>query len=298
MRHLCKQFTVLATLCCCLVLATSVQAQVVRNEKNFIQGGHSGAWYNLAAPGHGLFIEVTDDDDSPTGKSVFAAWFAFNDDEQIWLIAQGDVIKQSDGYAAMLDVGIYDGDEFPPNYNPSHTIRRSWGKIVLTFTGCDEAHIVWDATRPGFADGELDLRRLTTVSGTGCIPNLGGQTAADDHGDDWQSATFLTDLSASQHSLDARLEVKGDVDVFAFTLSSTRNVQFYTFGPVDLDTVGTLYRIVNFKEVKVTEDDNGTSLKGFKIEAQLGAGSYTLHVRGKNDNVKGDYRLWYQLSSG
>ncbi len=298
MHQIVKLFTALPTICCIIGLASPLQAQVVKTEKNFIQGGHSGAWYDVTEPGHGIFIEVMDDEGSPTGKSVFAAWFAFHNDEQIWLIAQGDVIKESDGYAAVLDMGIYEGDEFPPDYDPRQTIRRSWGDAVLTFTGCDEAHIMWDTTRTGFKDGELDLHRLTTISGSGCIPNLGGDTVADDHGDTWDTATYLTDLSTAQHSLDATLEVKGDVDVFAFTLTGTRNLQFYTFGPVDLDTVGTLYKIVNFKEVKVAEDDNGTDLHGFKLEEQLSAGNYTLHVSGKNDNVKGDYRLWYQMGSG
>lgn len=298
MCHIVRSFTTLLALCSTILLSGLAQAQVVRTEKNFIQGGHSGAWYDVAQPGHGLFVEVMDDAGSATGKSVFAAWFAFHDDQQIWLIGQGDVIKESDGYAALLEVGIYEGNEFPPDYRPNETIRSDWGEIVLTFTGCDEAQVLWDATGPGFEDGELELRRLTTISGTGCIPNLGGEVADDDHGDNWASATYLTNLGTTQRSLDAMLEVKGDIDVFAFTLTSTRNVQLYTFGLDDPDTVGTLYKIVNSKEVKVTENDNGTGLLGFKIEEQLGAGSYTLHVRGKNDNVKGSYRLYYQLGDG
>jgi hypothetical protein len=298
MCHIVKSFTTLLALLSTIVLSGLAQAQVVKTEKNFIQGGHSGAWYDVAQPGHGLFVEVMDDAGSATGKSVFAAWFAFHDDQQIWLIGQGDVIKENDGYAALLEVGIYEGNEFPPDYRPNETIRSDWGEIVLTFTGCDEAQILWDATGPGFEDGELEMRRLTTISGTGCIPNLGGEAADDDHGDSWASATYLTNLGTTQRSLDAMLEVKGDIDVFAFTLTSTRNVQLYTFGLDNLDTVGTLYKIVNSKEVKVTENDNGTGLLGFKIEEQLGVGSYTLHVRGKNDNVKGGYRLYYQLGDG
>ena len=265
MRHIIKSFTVILAICT-IALTGPLQAQAVKTEKNFIQGGHSGAWYDVSKPGHGLFIEVMDDEDSPTGKSVFAAWFAFHDDQQIWLIGQGDVIKESDGYTALLEVGIYEGNEFPPDYDPLDTIRSDWGEIVLTFTGCDEAKVMWDATSPGFEDGELELRRLTTIAGSNCIPNLGGEAADDDHGDSWDTATYLTNLGTTQRSLDAKLEVKGDVDVFAFTLTGTRTVQFYTFGPSDLDTVGVLYKVVNFKEVKVIEDDNGTGLQGFKIE--------------------------------
>lgn len=296
MRQLCKQSVSLAATCCFLALASPAQA--ADTPKNFIQGGHSGAWYDITRPGHGLFIEVMDDETSPTGKSVFAAWFAFHNDEQIWLIAQGDVIKEIDGYAALLEVGIYEGDEFPPAYDPRETVRRDWGDMVLTFTGCERAHVMWDSTRPGFQDGELNLQRLTSIAGAGCIPNFGGDNVDDDHGDTWDTATFLTDLGTSQRWLEAQLEVKGDIDVFAFTLTGNRSLQFYTFGPFDIDTVGTLYKIVNFKEVKVAEDDNGTGLLGFKIEAQLGAGTYTLHVSGKNDNVKGAYRLWYQMGGG
>ena len=40
----------------------------------WFQGGHTGAWYNSAQDGHGLFLEVLSDPSTTTGMQVFAAW--------------------------------------------------------------------------------------------------------------------------------------------------------------------------------------------------------------------------------
>jgi len=270
-------------------------AQDGASENNFIQGGHSGAWYNVAQPGHGLFVEVLDDETSPTGKEIFLAWFAFFNGRQVWLVGQGDVTRVGDGQMAEIDVDLFEGNDFPPDYDPDRTTARYWGELTLSFTGCELALLEWSSVIQGYGSGELDLRRLTSISGSRCDPDLGGEDKLDDHGDTWETGTFLTSLGSTTRRISGQLEERGDVDVFVFELAKPAAFVGYTLSSTALDTVGTLYRIVNFQEVSVTTDDNSGLDNGFLIERSLTAGSYSLHVVGK-DGAKGPYDFYFKAT--
>ena len=273
-------------------ISLNVASADAETENNFIQGGHSGAWYNVAQPGHGLFIEVLNDSSSPTGKEIFTAWFAFFEDEQIWIIAQGDVIKEADGFRAYLEASIYEGNDFPPDYDPGQTMESAWGTLVLSFTGCDKAHLEWDSEVAGYGTGELDLRRLTTIADSQCIPDMGGEASKDDHGDDWGTATYIS-LESQTQVIESWLEEEGDVDVFAFEITVSLDVILYTLGPSNTDTVGTLYQIRGNNEVEIAFDDNSSSNNGFMITKHLTPGTYTLHVKGKMKSTTGPYNFYY-----
>ena len=273
-------------------ISTNAAAADTESVNNFIQGGHSGAWYNVAQSGHGLFIEVLDDSSSPTGKEIVAAWFAYFDDEQIWLLAQGDVIKEGDGFKAYLDASIFEGNDFPPDYDPGQTMESAWGTLVLGFTGCDKAHLEWDSEVTGYGTGELDLRRLTTIADSECIPDMSGEALKDDHGDDWETATYIS-LESQTQAIESWLEEEGDVDVFAFEITASLDVILYTLGPSNTDTFGTLYQIKGNEEVEIAFDDNGSGNNGFMIKENLAPGTYTLHVKGKIKRTTGAYNFYY-----
>jgi hypothetical protein len=279
----------LALLCS---VSTNLAAADAETVNNFIQGGHSGTWYNIAQPGHGLFIEVLNDSSSPTGKEIVAAWFAYFEGEQIWLLAQGDVIEEGDGFRAYLEASIFDGNDFPPDYDPGETMESAWGTLVLSFTGCDKAHLEWDSELTGYGTGELDLRRLTTIAESQCIPDLGGEEGKDDHGDSWTTATYIS-LESDTHGIDSWLEEQGDIDVFAFEISASLDVILYTLGPSDTDTVGTLYRIEGNSEVEIAFDDDSSDYNGFLIKKHLTPGTYTIHVKGKKERTTGPYNFYY-----
>jgi len=276
------------------LLAGPAVAQDTGTSGVFIQGGHSGTWYDVTQPGHGLFVEVLDDTTSPTGKEVLAAWFGYFDGRQIWLLGQGDVIPSDGRYVAVLDVSIYEGNDFPPRYDRDQTGATHWGELSLEFRGCDQATLRWESALEGYGAGELALRRLTRMADSQCIPDLGGQTPGDDHGDTWETGTYLTGITGSTRVVEGTLEIKGDVDVFVVTFSEPRELTVYTLGPGELDTVGTLYEVVDYEEEFVVEEDEGSHFGGFMIIESLPAGTYSLHVRGKDDRVRGPYKLFYK----
>lgn len=259
-----------------------------------IQGGHTGTWYNLDQPGHGLFVEVLNDAASLTGKEVIVAWFAYIDGQRTWLLAQGDVIDVDDGQQALLDVTLYEGNDFPPGYDPGQTVGMPWGSMILTFNGCEEAYLEWDSSLTQYGTGALDLRRGTKPAESTCNPELGGGTPLDDHGDTWTAGTFLSNLGVFAQSIDGNLEEPGDVDVFLFTLTSGANFRVYTLGPGHTNTMGILYEVVDNQEVLVDMSDDNEVDDGFEIEAYLAGGNYALHVQGSSEAVRGAYRLYYE----
>lgn len=288
-----------ATAAAGLVLALAADPLPAQSEETvytFIQGGHSGAWYLPSQPGHGLFVEVLDDASSATGKEVFVAWFAFVDGRPTWVVGQGDVIRRDDGHVAVIEASVYEGNDFPPDYDPRRTVQTFWGEMLLSFEGCEQAKLEWDSVLQGYGTGSLVLRRLTRIAGSTCDPDLGGGTRQDDHGDDWETGTYLTDISASTRKRTGRLEQAGDVDVFVFRLTDNSRFLGYTRGPGQLDTIGTLYEIVDFEEVEIATDDDSSLLGGFLIEENLPPGDYSLHIRGKDDRELGEYAFYYSAT--
>jgi hypothetical protein len=260
---------------------------------NFIQGGHSGTWYDPANPGHGLFVEVLDKPIVATGKEMLVAWFAFFDGNPIWLLAQGDVVADGEGFRAVLKVLIFEGNDFPPRFDPNMSSMEEWGEMVLSFTGCDLAHLSWDSDIAAYGEGDLDLIRLTNVADSVCFPDLAGDPKTDDHGNSWTTGTYLSDIGVETRKLPSELEKAGDVDVFVFTVANSVEFSAYTLSERDTDTMAVLYEIVDYREIEVARNDDGGLFKGFQIEKYLFPGTYSLHVSGKDDEV-GDYDLYYR----
>ena len=121
---------------------------------------------------------------------------------------------------------------------------------------------------------------------------MGGEALKDDHGDDWETATYISPESQTQ-AIESWLEEEDDVDVFAFELTASLFVILYTLGPGDTDTFGTLYQIKGNKEVEIAFDDNGSSNNGFMIKKHLTPGIYTVHVKGKIKRTTGAYNFYY-----
>ena len=294
-RHA-KPAMLTASLAALLLLAAPAAALNPGKTNVLIQGGHSGTWFDVYAPGHGLFVEVLNDPTSPTGKEVLVAWFAYFDGLQAWLIGHGDVVPMDGGFHAVIDVSIFEGNDFPPHYDPQQTEGSDWGQLVLAFTGCDQATLHWESVIPGYGAGDLNLRRLSQIADSKCIPDLGGEDKVDDHGDSWGTGTYLTAPGIQAQSIEGNLEERGDVDVFLFTLGASRTFTAYTLGPTDTDTVGTLYRLEGYAEVKVATDDDSSHFGGFMIVEPLTPGTYSLHVAGKGDVERGPYVLYYKAT--
>ena len=276
-------------------LLTGASAPALGAGGTTVQGGHSGGWYNLGQSGHGLFVEVIDHAASPTGKRVVAAWYAFFNGRQIWIVAVGDVIQQGDGQVAVMQAYIYEGNDFPPGYDPGQTDEIPWGELRIWFVGCDDAVIEWASTVPGYGSGTLQVQRLTTISGTTCDPELGGLPPPDDHGDTWETGTSFPARLTYNDAIEGRNESRDDIDVFVFTLADGQRIVLFTLG--SSDTRGTLYRIANNRETELANDDNSGVAKNFVIEAELAAGTYSIHVRPTLTGIYGGYTLFLQTDN-
>jgi hypothetical protein len=258
-----------------------------------VQGGHSGGWYNLNQSGHGVFAEILDDPSSPTGKRMVLAWYAFFEGRQVWILAVGNVVPDGEGQTAVMTAWIYEGNGFPPDYNPDLTNEIVWGEIRMYFIGCDEAVIEWDSIIEGFGSGSLEVQRLTTISGTTCDPDPGGQPP-DDHGDSWETATAFQQRLTYNDFFEGVHENRDDVDVFIFTLADNQTLAIFTLGPSD--TVGTLYRIENNRETEIATDDDSGIIRNFFIEEDLQSGTYSIHVAPTELGIYGGYRIYIQTN--
>ena len=279
----------------CALLATLVPCNTAfAQDRIVIQGGHSGGWYNLDQSGHGVFAEVIDHPASPTGKRVVLAWYAFFEGQQVWLLAVGDVVENEDGQVAVMTTWIYEGNGFPPNYDPAQTNEIVWGETRLYFLNCNEAVLEWDSIISGYGTGFLEVERLTTISGTTCDPDLVTQPGNDDHGNTWQTATAFTERLTYNDFIEGLHETRDDVDVFVFTLSDSQTLAIFTTGPTD--TVGTLYRIADNTETEIAMDDDSGISKNFFMEEDLQSGTYSIHVEPAELGVFGGYRIYIQTN--
>ena len=262
----------------------------------WVQGGHTGAWYNRDQNGHGLFVEILSDSSTPTGVRVLLAWYAYLDGEQIWILAEGPVVQQGNRQKAFLEAWIYSGGDFPPFFDASMVEQDVWGTMSLQFNGCHAADFTWDTSYPGFTSGQLGLERLSTILDSDCDPDLGGDSGggiSDDHGNTWQTATFLHPDVGIEGSINPR----NDVDVFELDFTSITDlarIQVQTTSG-SLDTTGELFRLVDNVEHSVAFDDDSGVNKNFLLDVGLlEPGRYTVHV--KTFTGTGDYTIWYQLS--
>jgi hypothetical protein len=122
--------------------------------------GITGAWYNPAQSGHGLFIEVLPDD------LFYASWFAFNPEgtQQTWFTGVG---TYSGNTATITAVEQPTGGRWIPNFDPSQVVRNPWGTLTFTFTDCDHGRVDFNSTA-GYGTGSMNLTRLTQPAGLAC----------------------------------------------------------------------------------------------------------------------------------
>lgn len=135
--------------------ATDLPAPVVT-----IGAGFTGAWYDPAQSGHGLFIEVL------TGNRFYASWFAFNPagTGQAWFTGVG---TYSGNTATIASVVIPTGGRWIPNFDPSQVVVNPWGTLSFTFTDCNHGRVDFSSVA-GYGSGNMNLTRLTQPLGLSC----------------------------------------------------------------------------------------------------------------------------------
>ena len=122
--------------------------------------GITGAWYDPAQSGHGLFIEVL------TGNRFYASWFAFNPagTEQSWFTGVG---TYSGNTAIVASVVMPTGARWIPNFDPGQIVNNAWGTLSFTFTDCNHGRVDFSSVA-GYGSGSMNLTRLTQPAGLAC----------------------------------------------------------------------------------------------------------------------------------
>ncbi len=123
-----------------------------------ITAAMTGAWYDPAQSGHGLFFEVLPE------QRFLAWWFTFDPDgKQAWF---GGVGTYS-GNRATLTALRTQGGRFIPNFNPANVSSPTWGTLTFTFSSCNSG-LVEFSSDVGFGTGSMPLTRLTLPLGLSC----------------------------------------------------------------------------------------------------------------------------------
>jgi hypothetical protein len=122
----------------------------------------SGSWWNSDQEGHGISLEVMDDD-----SAVFY-WYVYNPDgSPTFLVAagqvQGSTIFANAWHQTGMRWGIWDDTEM--NQVP-------WGQLSLDFHDCNHATLTWSSdlsdTSIPHGQGSLEMERLTTIGQLQC----------------------------------------------------------------------------------------------------------------------------------
>jgi hypothetical protein len=141
--------------------ATGVIVVVVPGAPPFAIGpGITGAWYDPAQSGHGLFIEVLPD------SRFYASWFAFTPgvSAQSWFTGVG---IYSGNTATITAVEQATGGRWIPNFDPSQIVRNAWGTLIFTFSDCNHGTVDFSSVL-GYGTGSMNLTRLTQPAGLTC----------------------------------------------------------------------------------------------------------------------------------
>jgi hypothetical protein len=122
--------------------------------------GFTGAWYDPAQIGHGLFMEIL-----PRNR-VFVGWFTFNPagTEQAWFAGVG---TYSSNVVTITAVEQPTGGRWIPNFDPSQVVDKPWGTLTFTFGDCNHGEVVFDSLA-GYGMGSMNVTRLTQPAGLSC----------------------------------------------------------------------------------------------------------------------------------
>jgi hypothetical protein len=122
-----------------------------------IDAGFSGSWFNTAAGGHGINLEVL----SPS--QVALAWYVFDGQGvPLWLVGAGAI----SGNRATVSVSRAQGMTFG-SFMPAPSIV-SWGTVTLTFSSCGSGTMQYTSTQAGFGSGTFPISRLTAIDRVKC----------------------------------------------------------------------------------------------------------------------------------
>ncbi len=139
-------------------IATAVHLPVAAAS---LPAGISGSWYNPEQSGHGLSVEILDQ------QRALGYWYVYDPDgNPIHLYLDGTIEQTSIISDAYYSSGMRFG-----SFDPLDHQLGLWGTVTLTFSDCDSATLQWNAhgeAGAGFGVGETSLTRLSAIAGLPC----------------------------------------------------------------------------------------------------------------------------------
>lgn len=149
----------------------------------------SGSWWNSQQNGHGISLEVMDND-----TAVFY-WYVYNPDgSPTFLVAAGQVQGQTIFANAWHQTGMRWGI-----WDDSETNQVPWGQLQLDFHDCNHATLTWSSdlndTSIPHGQGSLEMERLTTIGQLQCADTRSAGIyrgyVEEENGDWTEGATFV-----------------------------------------------------------------------------------------------------------
>jgi hypothetical protein len=142
-----------------ITAAPTAIAQHVPINLPSIRADLSGSWYNPAQSGHGLMLEILDN------QRVVLAWYTYDaSGAPLWLFGEGTV----QGQQIVADLGAFSGGRPPADWDQGELMSEPFGTVTMTVQSCNSATLSWTSDHPDFGSGELELQRLSWIQGQRC----------------------------------------------------------------------------------------------------------------------------------
>ena len=131
-----------------LFFCSSISAQILPE--------YSGSWYNPDQEGHGLSIEVIDE------ERTIAYWQTYDFyGSPIWFLLDGVNVDNR------VEAVVYFFDNmFWGSFDPAGLNRQEFGTAAIEFSDCNHARLTY--SMGFFGNGEIPLERLTDIAGMKC----------------------------------------------------------------------------------------------------------------------------------
>ncbi len=128
-----------------------------------VPSGISGTWYNAAQNGHGVSIEILDD------NRAIAFWYVYDaNGHPVHLYIDGRIEGRSIRGTAYRPSGMRFGQFDPTTLNVD-----IWGQVDLDVLSCNNLRMRYRGNGPagsGYGDGEIALARLSQLKDLPCNP--------------------------------------------------------------------------------------------------------------------------------
>ncbi len=117
----------------------------------------SGLWYNPEQSGHGLQIEIIEQNNQ---EKLYVSWYSYLNGEPIWLTGIGEIDKNQ----STIDVLITTGTNFPGNGFDAQEVQRiPWGQLQLDFSDDDNGQLSWSSVLDDYNNGSIAIKKITTI---------------------------------------------------------------------------------------------------------------------------------------